>query len=148
MTQKCSYIIIAHCDLKERHPRRTVTVIKRSIDVGISFVQEEKRLGKSKQKNRINYAKSKHIASDHTVYHCDKRTGQTNGTEISNQCKENTILIMVTYPAKNINKNQDPGTAKISIVSSRLRSPFNRQGIQAKIIKLDIRKIHLGGELV
>lgn len=50
-----------------------------------------------------------------------------------------------SYPAKNINRNQLPGTANIKIASSVSVSPIKRKGIQAKIKRFDIRNIALAG---
>lgn len=54
-------------------------------------------------------------------------------------------VIKTTHPAKNINKNQLPGTAKISIASSVSVSPIKRKGMQARIIRLETRNIALAG---
>lgn len=51
------------------------------------------------------------------------------------------------YPAKNINKNHDPGTAKTNIASSVCLSPIILGGMQAKINKFEIRNINLAGSL-
>lgn len=49
------------------------------------------------------------------------------------------------YPAKNINKNQLPGTANTKIDSSVSVSPIILNGMHAKIRKFDIKKIDLAG---
>lgn len=54
--------------------------------------------------------------------------------------------LKITYPAKNINKNQDPGTANNNMASSVFLSPERRQGIQASISRFDMRNIVFGGE--
>jgi len=51
------------------------------------------------------------------------------------------------YPAKNINKNQDPGTANTNMASSVCLSPIILGGIQANINKFEIRNISLAGSL-
>lgn len=57
------------------------------------------------------------------------------------------ILIITTYPAKNIKRNHDPGTAKQRIASSVSLSSDNLQGIQASISKFDIKNMAFAGEL-
>lgn len=52
---------------------------------------------------------------------------------------------MNLYPAKNISRNQLPGTANNKMASSVSASPNIRNGIQANIKKLDIKKIALAG---
>lgn len=52
-----------------------------------------------------------------------------------------------SYPAKNISKNQLPGTANTKIASSVSVSPIIRNGIQAKIMKFDIKNIAFAGAL-
>lgn len=51
----------------------------------------------------------------------------------------------IKYPAKNINRNQLPGTAITKMASSVSVSPIIRNGIQAKIIMFDIKNIALAG---
>lgn len=53
-----------------------------------------------------------------------------------------------THPAKNISKNQLPGTANISMASSVSVSPIRRQGMHAKINRFDTRKMALAGAWV
>lgn len=53
-----------------------------------------------------------------------------------------------SYPAKNINKNHDPGTANSRIASSEFLSCINRHGMHAKIKKFDTRKMALAGACV
>lgn len=56
-------------------------------------------------------------------------------------------MLPVAYPAKNISKNQLPGTANTRIASSVSVSPKMRYGIQDKIMIFDIRKIAFAGAL-
>lgn len=52
-----------------------------------------------------------------------------------------------TAPAKNIKRNQLPGTAKTRIASSVSVSPMIRNGMQASSKRLEIRKMALAGAL-
>lgn len=61
--------------------------------------------------------------------------------------KEWTLLDAATHPAKNMSRNQDPGTANSRIASSVLWSPFMRKGMHSRIMKLDTRKMALAGAL-
>lgn len=49
------------------------------------------------------------------------------------------------YPAKNMSKNHDPGTANTKIASSVLLSSINRNGIHTNIKIFDTRKMALAG---
>lgn len=49
------------------------------------------------------------------------------------------------YPAKNINKNHEPGTANTRIASSVCLSPISLKGMQSRIKTLDIKNIALAG---
>lgn len=50
-----------------------------------------------------------------------------------------------TYPAKNMSRNQLPGTAKMSIASSVSVSPMRRNGMQARIRRLENKKMAFAG---
>lgn len=52
---------------------------------------------------------------------------------------------VITYPAKNINKNQLPGTAKHKSLSSNSTSPIIRHGMHDRISKLENKNIALAG---
>lgn len=54
-------------------------------------------------------------------------------------------LSYITYPAKNIRRNQEPGTAYTSIASSACRSPAIRHGMHARMSRLLITNINLAG---
>lgn len=56
------------------------------------------------------------------------------------------MFLMVTYPAKNINRNHDPGTANNNIASSVFLSSANRQGMQANIKRFETKNMVFGGE--
>lgn len=58
--------------------------------------------------------------------------------------KTNPALIRY-YPAKNINKNHEQGTANTNIASSVCLSPIILGGMQPNISRLEIRKINLAG---
>lgn len=51
----------------------------------------------------------------------------------------------IPYPAKNMSKNQLPGTANSRIASSVSLSPIIRNGIHANIMMFDIKNIALAG---
>ena len=55
------------------------------------------------------------------------------------------MYFLIIYPAKNISKNQEPGTANPNIASSVMVSFKRRNGIQARIKKLLAKKIDLAG---
>lgn len=52
-----------------------------------------------------------------------------------------------SYPAKNMRRNHDPGTANNKIASSILLSSEILHGMHASIKRLDTKKIVFGGEL-
>jgi len=54
-------------------------------------------------------------------------------------------LSNLTHPAKNIRRNHEPGTAKIKMASSVSVSPIRRNGMHARISKLENRKIAFAG---
>lgn len=54
--------------------------------------------------------------------------------------------MVYTYPAKNINKNHDPGTANNNMASSVLLSSDSLHGMQARIRKFEIKNAIFGGE--
>lgn len=64
---------------------------------------------------------------------------------VEKKIEEFTIHQITTHPAKNINKNQLPGTANTNIASSASVSPNIRNGIHAKIKIFDIKNIPLAG---
>lgn len=49
------------------------------------------------------------------------------------------------YPAKNMSRNQLPGTAKISIASSVSVSPIRRNGMHASINRFENKNMALAG---
>lgn len=51
----------------------------------------------------------------------------------------------ISYPAKNISKNQLPGTANTRIASSVSVSPMIRNGMQARINRLETKNMALAG---
>lgn len=117
------------------------------------FVEKIESLRKATQDNAVYNAECEHITGYHRVDHGYKRTRQTNSTGKRRFDRESIFfdetnklwVIKTTHPAKNINKNQLPGTAKISMASSVSVSPIKRKGMQARIIRLETRNIALAG---
>lgn len=55
------------------------------------------------------------------------------------------VSCIITYPAKNMRRNHEPGTANVSIASSACRFPAIRHGIHARMSRLLITNINLAG---
>lgn len=64
---------------------------------------------------------------------------------ITYQWKNRSITSYSLYPAKNINKNQLPGTANTNMASSVSVSPIMRNGMQARIKMFDTKNMALAG---
>lgn len=88
---------------------------------------------------------------------CVKQTGGSDVTSATWSRRASKLLhhhfnfaaafrpLYITYPAKNIRRNHEPGTAYTSIASSACRSPAIRHGMHARMSRLLITNINLAG---